>query len=85
MAAIGVGWVDFLHYMDMNKFLKNLLLQKHWSEFGIISQDCSLYDPFQKVFANIRSVEKYGLHVGRRFSLCGLLQNSFPLKLLVRF
>ena len=54
MAAV---WEDFLHYMDMKKFLKNLLLRNCQSEFGIkqlvrfeiISQDCSLGDPFQKL------------------------------------
>ena len=40
--------VVFLHYTDMKKFLKNLLL-KHWSDFEIISQEYSLADPFQKL------------------------------------
>ena len=66
---------DFLHYMDMKKFLKNLLLRNCWSVFGIISEDCSLCDPFRKLFSNIWSVEKYG-HGGRLFSLCGLQRNS---------
>ena len=34
------------------EILKKLLLRNRWSEFGIISQDCSLGDPFQKLFAN---------------------------------
>ena len=42
---------NFLHYMDMKKFLKNLLLRNRWSDFGIISQECSLGDPFQNLFA----------------------------------
>ena len=46
----------FLHYRDMKKFLKNLLLQNCWSD----SQECSLGDPFQKVFAKFRSVHKHG-------------------------
>ena len=33
------------------QFLKNLLLRNLWSDFKIISQECSLGDPFQKVFA----------------------------------
>ena len=39
---------DFLHYMDMKKFLKNFFLQNRLSDFEIISQECSLGDPFQK-------------------------------------
>ena len=50
----------FLHYMDMKKFLKNLLLQNHWSDFEIISQEYFLEDPFQKVFAKFWSVHKHG-------------------------
>ena len=42
----GGGGGDFLHYMDMKKFLKNLLLRNRWSEFGIISHDRSLCDLF---------------------------------------
>ena len=41
----------FLHYMDMKKFLKNLPRRNCLSDFKIISQECSLGDPFQKVFA----------------------------------
>ena len=44
MALVNGG---FLHYMDMKKFIKNLLLQNRWSDFEIISQECSLGDPFQ--------------------------------------
>ena len=47
--ALGNG--GFLHYMDMKKFLKNLLLRNRWSHFEIISQEYSLGDPFQKLFA----------------------------------
>ena len=70
MATMGGG--DFLHYMDMKKFLKNLLLQNCWSEFGMISEDCSLCDPFQNLFAKFWTVEKNGHHGGKLFSLCGL-------------
>ena len=48
MALVNGG---FLHDMDMKKFLKNLLLQNRLSDFEIISQECSLGDPFQKLFA----------------------------------
>ena len=48
MALVNGG---FLHYMDMKKFLKNLVLRNRWSDFEIISQECSLSDPFQKLFA----------------------------------
>ena len=37
--------------LNFKQFLKNLLLRNHWSDFGIISQECSLGDPFQKLFA----------------------------------
>ena len=43
---------DFLHYRDMKKFLKNFFLQNRLSDFEIISQECSLGDPFQKLFPN---------------------------------
>ena len=35
--ALVIG--GFLHYKDMKKFLKNLLLRNHWSDFEIISQE----------------------------------------------
>ena len=35
--AVVIG--GFLHYMDMNKFLKNLLLRNRLSDFEIISQE----------------------------------------------
>ena len=54
MALVNGG---FLHYVDMKKFLKNLLLRNHWSDFQIISQECSLGDPFQKLS---RSTQKHG-------------------------
>ena len=40
----------FLHYMDMKKFLKKIVLQNRLSDFEIISHECSLGDPFQKLF-----------------------------------
>ena len=36
MALVNGG---FLHYMDMKKFLKNLLIRNRWSDFEIISQE----------------------------------------------
>ena len=33
------------------QFFKNLFLWNRWSDFEIISQECSLGDPFQKLFA----------------------------------
>ena len=57
MALVNGG---FLHYMDMKKFLKNLLLRNRWSDFEIILQECSLGDPFQKVFAKFWSAQKHG-------------------------
>ena len=36
----------------MKKFLKNLFLRNHGTEFGIISQHCSLCDPFKKSSRN---------------------------------
>ena len=42
---------DFLPYMYMKKFLKNLL-RNRWSDFELISQECSLGDPFQNCSRN---------------------------------
>ena len=46
------------------QFFENLLLWKRWYEFEIISQDCSLCDPFQKLFAKFWSVENYNRRGG---------------------
>ena len=56
MALVNGG---FLHYMDMKKVVKNLL-QNRWSDFEIISQECSLGDPFQKMFTKFWSVDECG-------------------------
>ena len=40
------------------QFFKNLLLCNRSSEFEIISQECYLGDPIQKLFAKFRSVHK---------------------------
>ena len=79
---------SFLHYMAMKKFLKNLLLRNWWSEFEIISQECSLGDPFQKLFVKFLSVHKHGCGEWGLLALYGLeeiLKKSFSLKPLVRF
>ena len=39
-----------LHYTDMMKFFKILFLWNPWSDFEIISERCSLGDPFQNLF-----------------------------------
>ena len=39
----------FLHYTYIKKVLKNLILWNRWSDFEIISQECSFGDPFQIV------------------------------------
>ena len=55
MALVNGG---FSHYRDMKKFL-NFFLQNRLSDFEIISQECSLGDLFQKLFAKFWSVYKY--------------------------
>ena len=84
MALVNGG---FLHYRDMKKFLKNLL-RNCWSEFEIISQECSLGDPFHKLFAKFRSVHKHGSGEWGLLALKGheeILKKSSSPKLLVRF
>ena len=56
MALVNGG---FLHFKDMKKFLK-YLLRNCWSDFEILSQECSLGKPFQKMFAKFCSVHKHG-------------------------
>ena len=48
MALVNGG---FMHYTDMKKFFKNFLLRNRRSDFEIISQECSLGDPLQMLFA----------------------------------
>ena len=77
---------SFLHYMDMKKFLKNLLLRNRWSDFEIISQECSLSDFFQK-FAKFWSLHKHGSGEWGLLALYGheeILKKSSP-NPLVRF
>ena len=85
MALVNEG---FLHYRDMKKSLKNLLLRNCWSDFEIISRECSLGDPFQKLFAKFLSVYKYGSGEWGLFTLYRLdeiLIKLFSPKALVRF
>ena len=77
----------FSHSRDMKKFLKNLL-RNCWSDFEIISQECSLGDLFQKLFAKFLSVYKYGSGEWGLFALYGheeILKKLFSPKPLVRF
>ena len=67
MALVNGG---FLHCIDMKKFLKNFFLQNCLSDFEIISQECSLGDPFQKLFAKFGSVHKYGSGFCKEFYTC---------------
>ena len=78
---------SFLHYMNMKKFLKNLL-QNCWSDFEIISQECSLGDPFQILLAKFQSVHKHGSGERGLFALyryIEILKKSSSQKPLVRF
>ena len=44
----------------LNNSLKNLILWNCRSDFEIISQECSLDDPLQNLFAKFLSVHKHG-------------------------
>ena len=52
MALVNGG---FLHYTDMEKFLKNLVLRNRWSDFEIISQE-SGFDISRRRICPIRAV-----------------------------
>ena len=70
------------------KFLKNLLLRNRWSDFEIISQECSLGDPFHKLFAKFWIVHKHGSGEWGLFALYlheEILKKSFSQNLLVLF
>ena len=72
----------------MKKFLKNLLLRHCWSDFEIVSQEYSLSDPFQNLFAKFLSVYKYGSGEWGLFELYGheeILKKLFSPKPRVRF
>ena len=51
---------SYLHYREMKKFLKILLLRHVRSDFEMISQKGSLDDPFQKLLAKFLSFKKHG-------------------------
>ena len=53
-------WGLLALYGHEEEFLENLLLRNRWSDFEIISLECSLCDPFKKLFAKFWSVHKYG-------------------------
>ena len=52
MALVNGG---FLHYTDMKKFLKNLVLRNRWSDFKIISQE-SGFDISRRPDCPIRAI-----------------------------
>ena len=52
MALVNGG---FLHYTDMKKFLKNLVLRNRWSDFEIISQE-SGFDISRRPDCPIRAI-----------------------------
>ena len=56
MALVNGG---FLHYMDMKKFLKNLILRNRWLDFEIISQE-SGFDISTRPDCPIRTVTATG-------------------------
>ena len=85
MALVNVG---FLHYTDMKKFFKNFLLRNRLSDFEIISQECSVGDPLQILFAKFLSVHKHGSGELGLFALYRheeILEKSSSQKQLVRF
>ena len=61
----------------MKKFLKNFLLQSHWSDFEKFSQECFLGDPFQNLFVKFLTVNKYG---SGELGLFGLNRHEESLK-----
>ena len=68
--------------------LKNLLLQNCWSDLEIILLECSLGDPFQKMFAKFWSVHIHGFVEWGLLAIYGqeeILNKSSSLKPLVRF
>ena len=78
----------YLHYTEIKEFFKNLLLWNRWSDFEIISQGCSLGDPFQNSFVKFWSIKKCGPGEWGLLALYrneGILKKSSSLKLLVRF
>ena len=83
MALVNGG---FLHYRDVKKSLKNLLLRNCWSDFGIISQEC----PWVTLFKNC--LQNFDLSINMALVNGGFLhymdmkkKKLFSPKLLVRF
>ena len=70
-----MNWGFFALYRDMKKFLKNLL-RNCWSDFGIISQECSLGDPFQKLFAKLICQKTWLWWIGASLHYIGTWRNS---------
>ena len=69
------------------QFFKNLLLWNPWFDFEMILQECSLGDPFQKVFAKFWSVHKHGSGEWGLLALWGheeILKKSPSPKLMVK-
>ena len=60
------------------QFFKNLLLWNRWSDFEIISQECSFGDPFQKLFAKLWSVHKMLWWMGASCTI-GTWRNSWKI------
>ena len=73
MALVNGG---FLHHIDMKKFSENLL-RNCLSDFKIISLECSLHDPFKKLFAKFLSFYKHGFG---EWGLCALYGHEEILK-----
>ena len=49
----------FSLYIYIENF-KNLLVRNHWTDFNIILQKCSFYDPLQRLFKPFGFVKKHG-------------------------
>ena len=80
-------WGLLAQYGHEKKFIKNLL-RNCWSDFEIISQECSLGDPFQILFVKFWSVLKHGSGEWGLFALYRheeILKKSSSQKPLVRF
>ena len=72
---------SILYATDMKKFLKNLLLENHWSEFGIFSQDCSLCDPLSKIVHETLICRKTQPPWGEAFCTVWTLEKFFKILL----
>ena len=57
MALVNGG---YLHYTDMKKFLKDLVLRNRWSDFEIISQE-SGFDVSRRPDCPIRAIIATGM------------------------